>query len=142
MSAFKEIYDVLKDLLSLAKKAKNQEMVKLATDIQAGLFDLKEEIENVKDENKELKEKLNLLEQSNIEEKDLIFSTRGFILKKNENPPIPYCSYCWKTEHKLLPLHQRKNWYNFECSNCRAEIVVMTNDGQQLGHEKETKNET
>lgn len=142
MSTFSEIYNVLKDLLSLAKKAKNQEMINLATQIQAALFDLKEENEKIKDENKDLKQKINVLESSQEIEDNLIYSTRGFILKKNENPPIPYCSYCWKKEHKLLPLSQYKGWLDFQCANCNSKIIVMTDDGQQLGHEKVDKNET
>ncbi|MDE7079207.1 MAG: hypothetical protein K2O95_03725 [Clostridia bacterium] len=137
MLTFGETYGVLKDLLALAKKAKNQEMINLATQIQADLFNLKDEYEILKDELKVLKEKLELSDNAKILEEDLIYSTRGFILKKDEKPPIPYCSFCWRKEHKLLPLSQYNGWHDYKCANCKSEIVVMTFDGRQLGREKE-----
>ena len=38
MSSFKDFYDILKDLISLAKKAKNQEVVSMALDLQEKFF--------------------------------------------------------------------------------------------------------
>lgn len=138
---FNETYTLLKDLVSLATKAKNQPMINLANELQAKFFDLKENNEQLKEEIKRLKEHIVLIEQADITEQDLIYNTRGFILKKDENPPIAYCTFCWKKEHKLLPLSQYKGWYDYRCANCKSDIVVMTENGGQLGI-KGKKNET
>lgn len=137
MLTFGEAYGVLKDLLKLAQKAKNQEMVCLAMQIQAHLFEMKDESESIKNENKELKEKLQLFENSRILEEELEYNTRGFILKKGEKPPIPYCTFCWRKERKLYPLSQYNSWKDFRCANCNSNIMVLTSDGRQLGREKE-----
>ncbi len=58
MGNLKDIYDILKDsvksLRDLAKKAKNQEMIDLAVDIQDKIFEVKDEIQNLKEKNSDL----------------------------------------------------------------------------------------
>ena len=55
MSTFKDAYDILKDLISEAKKLNNQEMISLSMAVQEKLFELKDELETIKDENKNIK---------------------------------------------------------------------------------------
>lgn len=57
MSAFKDFYDVLKDLIGLAKKGKNQEVVSMALDLQEKFFELREENDELNSKIKELTEK-------------------------------------------------------------------------------------
>jgi len=130
--SFGDFYNVLKDLVSLAKKSKDQKMLDLATDLQAHFFDLREENENLKEENKRLNEKIKLLECPNIKEEDIEYSSRGFLTIKNETPVIPYCSFCWKKEHKLYPLTQCRNYYEFKCASCNSIIIVLDDDGHQI----------
>ena len=65
MGTFKDIYDILKDLRKLAKESSNQPMMDLAVSIQDQLFDMNEEMQNLKDENKENLIKLEKLELEN-----------------------------------------------------------------------------
>ena len=61
MGTIKDVYEIVKELIQEAKRIQNQEVVSLAMDVQIKLFDLKEEIEQVKDENKLLKEDIRIL---------------------------------------------------------------------------------
>lgn len=44
MGTIKDVYDILKDLRSLAKEANNQPMIELAVEIQDNLFGIKDEM--------------------------------------------------------------------------------------------------
>lgn len=65
MGTIKDVYDILKDLRSLAKEANNQPMIELAVSIQDNLFDIKDEMQNLKEENRELKAKITKVENEN-----------------------------------------------------------------------------
>ena len=132
MSTFKDVYEVLKDLITLAKKTKNQEVVSLALDLQEKFFELREENENLNEKIKKLNESIEALEKASILEKDIEYSPKGFFTLKNENPKIPYCSLCWKRDHKLVPLSQQSSWFKYRCGNCKTDVVVIDSDGKDL----------
>ena len=134
MGAFKDTYDIIKDLLKAAKAVQNQEVVQLAMDLQEKFFELREDNQNLLDEVKALKTKLEEMEKADLLEEDIEYSHRGFFTLKNETHKIPYCSFCWKKEKKLYPLSQFSSWMNFECANCKSKIIVMTDSGNQLNH--------
>ena len=58
MGTIKDVYDILKDLRSLAKEANNQPMIELAVSIQDNLFDIKDEMQSLKEKNMELEKEL------------------------------------------------------------------------------------
>lgn len=68
MEAFKDIYNIVKTALTklkdLAKKVKNQEMLDLAMDIQDKIFEIKDQMQDLKEENSML---LNDLKSAQIE---------------------------------------------------------------------------
>lgn len=132
MSAFKDFYDILKDLVQLAKVAKNQEVLTASMNLQAKFFELREENENLNQELKQLKEKIDQLEKSTLLEDQIEYSTRGFFVIKSEEPKIPYCSMCWKRDHKQIPLSQRNGWFEYTCGNCKTNVVVMDEKGHLL----------
>lgn len=132
MGTFKDAYDILKDLVSVAKKAKNMDAFQLAMDLQEKFFELREENEELNNELKKLQEKVNKLENINVIEEDLDYSVRGFVLLKTDKKKIPYCSCCWKKEHKLIPLSQHGNYYNYECGNCHSKIMVLDDKGNGI----------
>ena len=136
MSAFKDFYDVLKDLIGLAKKAQNQEVVSMALDLQEKFFELREENDELNSKIKELTEKLNDLEKANVLENDIKYYEKGFLTLNSDKTKIPYCSLCWKKEHKLMPLSQRGSWFQYQCGNCHSNIVVMSEDGKGLNENK------
>ena len=142
MSAFKEFYDVLKDLIGMAKKAKNQEVINLALDLQEKFFELREENDNLNAEIKELNNKIKKIEESVIIEDDIEYSERGFFTLKKDKIKMPYCSMCWKKNHVLIPLSQQKNWYQYRCGNCKTDCIVMTNEGKAIGEENRKNSKT
>lgn len=74
MSAIKEVYDLVKELMAIASKAKNQEVVNLAMNLQAAIFDLREQQENDKQEIKALQERIDSLLQANVLEEKVEYS--------------------------------------------------------------------
>lgn len=58
MGTIKDVYDILKDLRSLAKEANNQPMIELAVDIQDKLFDIKDDMQKLKEENMSLQKEI------------------------------------------------------------------------------------
>lgn len=129
---FGGISTVVKEILSIAKKVKNNEIVEKVIDLQELLLDAREENDNLKQEIKNLNDKIESLEQSNVLEDNLIFSSRGFCIKKNIENRIPYCSHCWHTNHKLIPLSQYRNWWEYKCGECNLNIVVMDKNGNNI----------
>ena len=132
MGAFKDTYDIIKDLLKAAKNVQNQEVVQLAMDLQEKFFELREDNDKLLDEIKDLKEKIKILEQAEINETEIEYYDKGFITLKKDSYKIPYCSFCWKKEHKLFPIAQRGTWCQYHCSNCSADIIVMSKKGTIL----------
>lgn len=134
MGTFKDAYDIIKDLLQAAKHVQNQEVVQLALDLQEKFFELREDNDNLLKQISDLNEQIQLLEESKVKESDIEYFAKGFLTLNTDDYKIPYCNYCWKKEHKLYPLSQYGSWYQFNCSSCKSNIVVMTEDGDQLDH--------
>ena len=133
MSAFKEIYDILKDLKNEAKRLKSQEMLSLALDVQEGLFALKEEIEAIKDENKSLREEINVLRTPVVDESDIKYTQNGFFTLNSEKNQIPYCSACWKINKKIVPLAKgTKSWSHYCCPCCKTDLSITDGYGNDL----------
>ena len=136
MSGFKDFYDVLKDLIVLAKKAKNQEVISLAMDLQEKFFELREENDNLNNQIIELQQKIEDLKKAKILEEDIEYSDKGFFTIKKESLKIPYCSMCWKRDHKLIPLSQKGAWFQYACGNCKTDVIVMDDNGNALNSKK------
>lgn len=132
MSAIKEVYDLVKELMTIASKAKNQEVVNLAMNLQSAIFDLREQQEQDKQEIKALQDRIDSLLKANVLEEKVEYSPKGFFTISGEEPKLPYCSHCWKTEKRLVPLAQFRNWCNYRCPSCKAEIVVMNAQGEDI----------
>lgn len=135
--SFVNISSIVKDILAIAKKVKNNEIVEKVIDLQELLLNAREDNSNLKDEIKELKDKLNLLEQSTEIEENLEFSERGFCVKKNVEKRIPYCSHCWVEKHKLIPLSQQTHggWWQYSCGGCGVDVVVLDKSGRSINEE-------
>lgn len=135
--SFSDVYNGLKDLISLAKKIKNQEIVELSLQLQEQFFELREDNENLNNKIKDLSEEIKNLKKAKVKEKDLEYNPRGFFTIKGEQPKIPYCSCCWKKDSKLIPLSQYGNWWNYKCGNCNSEVSVMDDKGNPLNQQGE-----
>ncbi len=129
---FSNISNIVKEILSIAKKVKNNEIVEKVIDLQEQLLNAREDNDNLKQEIKDLREKLSLLEQSKLLEDDLDFSDRGFCVKKGVEKRIPYCSHCWYTKHQLIPLSQYRNWWEYKCGECNVSVTVLDSAGRGI----------
>ena len=120
MSAIKDVYDIIKELLSLAKAAENQEMASLVVQIQEKYFDIRVEIENIKDENRNLKDTIARMHNDEELENDLELTEKGYYIRLSEKEKginIKYCAACWQNFHKLMP-YTKSVGQSKQCSNC------------------------
>lgn len=132
MFSFGDVYAIIKDLVSAAKTAKNQAVLDLAMDLQEKFFELREDNDSLQQQIKQLKTEIEELSKVPEIENKIKYSPKGFFTIKDDNPKIPYCSCCWKNEHKLIPLSQYRSWFEYKCGNCKAEVVVMSEDGAEI----------
>ena len=132
MFSFGDVYAIIKDLVSAAKTAKNQAVLDLAMDLQEKFFELREDNDSLQQQIKQLKTEIEELSKVPEIENKIKYSPKGFFTIKDDNPKIPYCSCCWKNEHKLIPLSQYRSWFEYKCGNCKTEVVVRSEDGAEI----------
>ncbi|MDD3862830.1 MAG: hypothetical protein PHV79_03170 [Clostridia bacterium] len=112
--AFNDGYNILKDLIKLAKKAKNQDMMALAMDVQVKLMELNEE-------NQKLKKKKRL-------DSDIVKHFDGFVtLKSEKGKELYYCGRCYGADGKLIlmqPVYKYEDTKACSCPNCKGEYLL------------------
>ena len=101
-------------------------------DLQEKFFELREDNDNLQQQIKQLKTEIEKLSKAPDVENKIKYSPKGFFTIKDDNPHIPYCSCCWKNEHKLIPLSQYRSWFEYKCGNCRTDVVVMDENGKEI----------
>lgn len=124
MGTLKDLYEIIKELKTLAKDYQNQELAEKVIEIQEGFFDFREEMENIKDENRQLKERIKELENRAEDENDLELMPNGYYIKKSEKEQgkdIKYCVACWRNQKKLMP-YTRSVGVMMQCNNCKNVI--------------------
>lgn len=122
MSTLKDLYDIIKELKSLAKEHGEQEMADKVIEIQEAFFEMREQLEELKDKNKELMEKIDRLEDNSQIEADLEWANNGTYIRKSElekDIKIRYCGACWQTYKKLYPV-VRAVGNRGQCSYCHT----------------------
>ena len=123
MGTLKDLYDIIKDLKGLAKKHNDNEMVEKVIDIQEGFFEMREQIEVVKEENRRLRETIKELESCAELEKDLELTGGVYIRlsEKDQGKSNQYCAACWQNHKKLYPLIRAMGGSR-QCSNCHTAM--------------------
>ena len=104
-----DIYQLVRDLIDEAKNQKNLELVDRLIEIKLALSE-------IEDENRDLKKRIEELEQSNIIEEDFIRKS-----EKAEGKDIKYCAACWQNNKKLMP-YVKSVGGTEQCSNCHNVI--------------------
>ncbi len=132
MGAFKDVYDIIKDLLKLAKECGNQQMTELAIDLQGRFFQLKEENEKFREENKNLQNKVKEDFEEKKIKKSLIPQTSAFYIRKNDKVERYYCGRCWDKDKKLIQLMTYPNWTEnkfkeLNCPECKMRLFAYKN---------------
>lgn len=112
-----DIYQLVRDLIDEAKNQKNLELVDRLIEIKLALSE-------IEDENRDLKKKIEELEQSNIIEEDLELLPKGYYIRKSEKAEgkdIKYCAAYWQNNKKLMPYIDSIGSTK-QCSNCHNII--------------------
>lgn len=113
MAAIMDIYNLIRDLIDEAKKNKNNDLYDKLIDIKMSLSELEEE-------NRSLKEQLNLRYNVTYNEDNTAFTIND---DKNK---IQYCSICYGNNGKLIPYINGKcrvceeNWHKSFSQNIRS----------------------
>lgn len=107
MGTVMDIYQLVRDLIDEAKNQKNLELVDRLIEIKLALSE-------IEDENRDLKKRIEELEQSNIIEEDLELLPKGYYIRKSEKAEgkdIKYCAACWQRSlcHMLIQLVVQNN---------------------------------
>ena len=106
MGAIKDVYEVIKDLKGLVKELNDQDMAEKVVEIQEGFFEMREQIEELKDEKRQLEGRIKALSDNAALEKDLELTDYGTYIRKSEKAEgktHQYCAACWQNYGKLYP---------------------------------------
>ena len=106
-----EIYEVLKDCMIAAKQAENIPLFEKIIETQVQILDLINENENLKRENRELKDKK--IKLDNVER-----HSDAYITLKDDTEKIIYCSCCFDKDGKLVQA-QIDEWGRYICPACK-----------------------
>lgn len=109
------IYESIKDIMSIAQKADNIELYRQLLDLSQQAFDLQAELNQLKEENAELK-------KNRILEDDIEYYVDAFVTRKSDAKPIKYCASCWADKRKIVPI-QNMHGDNYLCPLCKARII-------------------
>ena len=111
------LYDALKDVASLARKADNIDLYRQLLDLSAQALDLQAEVARLKEENADLR-------KTQVLETDIEYYLDPFVTRKTDVKPIKYCAACWVDKKKLVPIQDVK-YDNFLCPLCNTRIADM-----------------
>ena len=106
-----DIIKTLKDVITVAQKSNDIEMVQKVIAAQEEVIELQDKIYNLKKENSNLKDKL---------KRDMsVIRYRGIpvLSIKGDKAKILYCSNCYGNENKLIPVHIIDNKHSY-CRVC------------------------
>lgn len=124
MSVIKDIYEIFKEVKALAKEMNNAEL-------SFALIDLYEKINQIQEENKEIKEKLKLFQNNKAIAKNIV-RTNGLVGdytdEKNQN--IKICLHCWD-KHKEIIQVEPSFTNHYRCSQCATDYFYGEKEIQE-----------
>ncbi len=103
MSVVLDIYNLLRDLMTEADKRKDHKLYD-------SLFEIKKQINELEEENKQLREKLDIRDKMVYDE-----GAKSFTLP--DKPNVHYCSICYAHDGKMIPMFINKE-RGFMCRIC------------------------
>ena len=107
-------YDAFKDVINIAQKADNLDLYRQLLDLSAQALDLQAEVSKLKEENVELRAKVNRKE-------NVVRHVGAYITLADDPLSIPYCAVCYGKDDKLLQLEDYDLTY-YRCYNCHKHI--------------------
>lgn len=103
-----DILDNAKDLYALIKKIGNQDLLEKMADLRDEIFELREE-------NRKLKEKLSEREIYNMQFEDNLY----WNVKPDGTKDGPYCATCWDKDKKAIRLENMEQDNAYYCAVCK-----------------------
>ncbi|MGM7723740.1 hypothetical protein [Metabacillus sp. Hm71] len=110
----------IKSVAEVVQKADNIDLYRKLLDVQAEAMDLMEKYNNLKEENKLLKEQLETAGKMTYKDK----------MYFREDDKDPYCSKCWDVDRKLVRMHGDTPYW-FQCPSCKT----IVQNGNQSAHD-------
>jgi len=112
------IIDDIKSVAKTIQQAGNIELYQKILDLQGQALEVVEESSKLRDENRELKEKLQIKE-------NLKHERNSYWLDSGGKQDGPFCSRCWDVDKNLVRLHPGGNPAYYHCPNCKAGSVLV-----------------
>jgi hypothetical protein len=101
----------IKSIGEIVQKADNIELYRKILDLQYEAMNVIQQMNELKEQNRVLKEKLETVE--NLTFKDKVYFKNG--------DSEPFCSKCWDADSKLIRLHgDGEGW--FQCPSCKTVV--------------------
>ena len=111
------IYEAIKDAVNIAMKADNFELISKLMDAQKESLDLLEE-------NRQLRLRINELEDNDNLAKSLFFINNCYYRLEDKNFNEPFCTNCWDNNRKLIRMHKYEDsighWVI--CNICKVDL--------------------
>ena len=112
------IFDELKSIGKVLQEAGKIELYQQILEVQEKLLEMQKKISDLENENKELKEKLEI--------KDLlIFEKNSYWIEKEGKKDGPYCSCCWDDGKKTIRMQPCGNPAFYDCPKCSNKAVKV-----------------
>lgn len=107
-----EIIDTIKEVIKVAQKADNVEIIQQLLTVQAEALELQQK-------NIELQNKINELERDKEIEAKIIRHQDPYMTLKDDPQNLPYCATCWSTKHQLIQLQYNGGRGQLNCPACK-----------------------
>lgn len=120
-------YEIFKDVLSMAQKADNVELVRQLLAMQKELQDMQQINFGLTRENMKLKELLSVQNQMQYDSEHNYY----LAITDSSQKDGPFCPKCWDKDRKQARL--AKFGYDLQCNVCR---LVVGNENERHANEK------
>ncbi len=105
-------YEAIKDGIAVAQKVDNIPLVLELIDAQKQILDLIQENQVLKEKNRDLLKKQEIINKIEIHRD-------AYITLKGENPQLIYCSNCWDTKQQLVQSQIDEDGH-YICPSCKT----------------------
>ena len=105
------LYDGIKDVANVLRKADNVELYQQLIELSAQALEMQNEIHRLTNENIDLKKAKEI--ESRIERHD-----EPFVTLRDDDVKIIYCARCWDYDRKLIQVRCYDSG-EFKCMNCK-----------------------
>ena len=106
------IFETLKSTAKVLQEAGKIEQYQQILETMDKLLEMQKKIVDLENENKYLKEKLEIKE-------NLTYENNAYQINKEGKKDGPFCSRCWDNDQKLIRIHATINPATDKCSVCK-----------------------